>query len=77
MFGKLFAKKIPAACPKCSKADGWHMAPVEVPQRGEAPTPAKLHMGAPLRGTYAQDLPTPGGKKLHYRCDNCGHESEY
>lgn len=73
----LFSKKIPKACPKCGKADGWHMKSAEVPQSGEAHTPAQLYMGAPLRGTYAQDLPESGDKKLHYRCDHCGYEKTY
>lgn len=73
----LFSKKIPKTCPKCRKADGWHMVSAEIPQSGEAQTPAQFIMFAPMRGTYAQDLPESGHKKLHYRCDNCGCEKAY
>jgi hypothetical protein len=53
------------------------MVSAEIPQSGEAQTPAQFIMFAPMRGTYAQDLPESGHKKLHYRCDNCGCEKAY
>ncbi len=80
MFGKLFAKKIPAACPKCGKSDGWHCIPEEPKYGAESSANAvNPFSSAPIRGTFGGNMTGRVGKtkKPRWRCDNCGFEKRY
>ncbi len=77
----LFSKKIPTACPKCGKADGWRALPETVQQdyvnQAEAVNPFS---SAPIRSTFGQSMTgTVGrkGRKLRFHCDHCGFEKAY
>ena len=78
LFG---AKNPPKACPKCGKADGWHVLPSETPQNdSNAAEAVNPFSPAPIRGTFGQSLTGTMGKKskkIRCRCDNCGFEKSY
>ena len=76
----IFSKKIPATCPKCGKAAGWH--PVKEENTYNEVTSARAvnsFSSAPIRNTFGQNLTRTGGsrKKLKYCCNNCGYEKSY
>ncbi len=78
----LFKKKIPAACPKCGKADGWHVLPEEPTDSYVLNTAAAVNSfsPAPIRGTFGQNMTAGVGKrskKLRYQCDSCGCQRTY
>lgn len=77
----LFSKKIPKACPKCGKADGWCALPETVQQdyvnQAGAVNPFSP---APIRGSFGQNLTGTmrrKSKKTRFRCDHCGYERTY
>lgn len=78
LFG---AKNPPKACPKCGKADGWHVLPSETSQNdSNAADAVNPFSPAPIRGTFGQSLTGTMGKKskkIRCRCDNCGFEKSY
>ena len=78
---KLFRKDPPAACPKCGKADGWRMLPIEMPQDyANQASAVNSFSSAPIRNTFGQNLTGTMGKKskkLRYHCDCCGYEKTY
>ncbi len=76
----IFKKEAPSKCPKCGRADGWHVVREE--QKYNAVTSAAAvnqFSPAPIRGSFGQNLTGTKGrsKKLKYRCDNCGFEKSY
>ena len=77
----LFSKKIPTACPKCGKADGWRALPIEAPQDYvNTASAVNSFSSAPIRNTFGQNMTGTVGrksKKLRYHCDNCGYEKAY
>ena len=76
-----FKKNPPKACPKCGKEDGWRVLVDEEPQEYVSQAAAvNPFSAAPIRGTFGQNLTGVVGKKgrkLRYRCDNCGFEKAY
>lgn len=73
----LFSKKIPKACPKCGKADGWRCLPTETHESYvDASAAVNPFSPAPIRGTFGQNLTgmKNKSKKLRYHCDYCGYE---
>ncbi len=77
----LFSKRIPAACPKCGKADGWHMLQNDSAQDyTNVASAVNPFSTAPIRNTFGQNMTGTVGrksKKLRYHCDNCGYEKAY
>ena len=77
----LFKKEPPMACPKCGKADGWHLMPIEAPQDYvNTASAVNSFSSAPIRNTFGQNLTGTMGKKskkLRYHCDSCGYEKAY
>ncbi len=76
----IFRKKIPTTCPKCGKADGWHIVREE--QEYNAVTSARAvnqFASAPIRGSFGQNMSSGVGRrsKNRWRCDNCGYERLY
>lgn len=72
----LFQKNPPRACPKCGRADGWHITRSEAPT---TPNDGIYHAsGASLRGPFGVQ---PGmkaqSKKVRYQCDHCGFEKSF
>ncbi|MBQ1520209.1 MAG: hypothetical protein IIZ56_01905 [Clostridia bacterium] len=76
----IFKKEAPSKCPKCGKADGWHVVS-EDPNYNAVTSAASVNSfsSAPIRGTFGQNVTGTKGrsKKLLYRCDNCGCEKRY
>ena len=61
---KLFRKDPPAACPKCGKADGWRMLPIEMPQDyANQASAVNSFSSAPIRNTFSQNLTGAMGKR--------------
>ena len=77
----MFKKRLPpTACPKCGKADGWHLVQQEQSYNDVTSSSAvNPFSSAPIRNTFGQNLTRTRGKskKLRYRCDNCGCEKDY
>lgn len=72
----LFQKSPPKACPKCGRADGWHITRSEAPT---TPGDGIYHAsGAAIRGPFGVQ---PGmkapSKKVRYQCDHCGFEKSF
>jgi predicted RNA-binding Zn-ribbon protein involved in translation (DUF1610 family) len=72
----LFKKTPPKACPKCGRADGWHITRIEAPT---TPTDGFYHAsGATMRGPFGVQPGTSSKPpKNRYQCDNCGFEKSY
>lgn len=77
----MFKKDPPKACPKCGKADGWHMLQIDSAQDyTNAADAVNPFSPAPIRNTFGQNMTGTMGKKskkLRYSCDNCGYEQAY
>ena len=76
----IFKKEAPSKCPKCGKADSWHVVRNE-PDYNQVTSANAVNSfsSAPIRGTFGQNVTGNKGrsKKLLYRCDNCGCEKRY
>ena len=77
----IFKKEPPKVCPKCGKADGWHMLPIETSQDYvNTASAVNPFASEPIRKTFGQNMTSTMGKKskkLRYHCDNCGYEKTY
>ena len=77
----LFRKRPPAACPKCGKADGWHVLMNEISKDYvDLSSAVNSFSAVPIRSSYGRNLTDTLGKKsgrLRYHCDSCGYEKTY
>ena len=75
----LFKKDPPKACPKCGKADGWHMRNNE----GSAVDLGDRFREALRPGGFSSNQFTDmriqkrRTSVITYQCDNCGYEKAY
>ncbi len=72
----IFSKKIPKACPKCGKAEGWHCEPDSAEHSAAADIALREPIYLSNEADHYYHDPMP---KVKYRwiCDNCGFEKKY